>query len=84
MDKAGLFVDLLGGVMVAEKPLPPEGTRRNYTFGGGAGLEFKLFTDWSLLVGTEFHHMSNARGRNASDNPSQNEFLVWSGLGFRW
>ena len=81
---ASVFADLSGGYLIANESLPPVGTRTNYTFAFGPGVDVPLGGDVSLVLGGEFHHFSNARGSAASDNPSQNEFLLWAGLGFRW
>jgi hypothetical protein len=81
---AAFFGDVAGGLMVAEHGVPEAGTRKNYTFSFGPGVEIPTGLGPSLLLGCEFHHFSNARGRNASDNPSQNEYLPWAGVGFRW
>lgn len=84
MGKVGLFADLNGGWMVSERRFPPEGTRSNYTFSFGPGLEIPLRAGFSMLLGVELHHWSNARGRYATDNPAQNELFPWVGFGIPW
>lgn len=84
MGEVAAFVDLFGGYTRGQRRFPPEGSRANYTFGGGGGVEFPLGSGTSFLSGIEFHHFSNARGRYASDNPSQNELLFWAGVGIQW
>jgi hypothetical protein len=70
--------------MRTESEIPPGGTRGNFTFAAGPGAELPLGDGRSLLWGVEFHHMSNARGRQSARNPSQNEFLFWIGYGGTW
>jgi len=86
IEGAGVFFDFNGGWMGAEHSMPPEGTRANYTFSFGPGLDVPLGSGISLLGGCELHHWSNARGtgERAVDNPAQNEFFPWLGLGVRW
>ena len=78
------FGDFNGGYMRTQAQIPPGATRGNYTFSFGPGVEIPVSQDTSLLCGYEFHHMSNALGRASSRNPSQNESLLWVGLGIDW
>ncbi len=80
----GTFLDLFGGWTHGDRKIPPEGSKNNGTFGAGVGIDIPLGSGFSVLTGMEFHHFSNARGRYASDNPSQNELLFWGGVGVRW
>ena len=80
----GLFVDANGGAILTEHPMPPPGTKLNYTFSFGTGLEIPISSKGCLLGGMEFHHMSNARGRYAEDNPAQNQRFYWLGFGIKW
>ena len=84
IQKFGFFWELNGGYMYTENSVPPSGTPGNYTFSFGPGVEMPLSEDSSILLGAEFHHMSNARGRNTPINPSQNEILIWLGHSLKW
>jgi len=77
------FWDLDGGGLITTEKVPPESTSRNYTFDFGPGVEVPLDGGFSLLFGVQFHHLSNARGREDESNESQNEIrygieLAWS------
>lgn len=67
------FWDLDGGGLVTTEAIPPMSTSRNYTFDFGPGVEWSLDGAFSLLFGVQFHHLSNARGRESESNESQNE-----------
>jgi Lipid A 3-O-deacylase (PagL) len=83
-EDVGLFWDFMGGFMRTESQIPPGGTRGNFTFAFGPGIEMPLGDGDSVLLGVEFHHMSNALGRDSSRNPSQNEFLFWLSYTKTW
>lgn len=77
-----LFWDLHGGYQHATEPTPRGGTEWNFSFGFGPGVDIPLGNGCSLEVGTTYHHISNALGRQNDRNPSQNEARVW--LGVAW
>ncbi len=77
-----LFLDLTGGFQQATKNIPPGGTDWNFTFSFGPGLDVPVAKDCSLELGTTYHHISNALGRDNDRNPSQNEARLW--FGFSW
>lgn len=81
---AGLFWDWTGGFQHTAHYTPPGGTRDNFTFSFGPGLEVPLGGRWRAFASGEFHHMSNALGRESPRNPSMNELLVTVGLGWTW
>ncbi len=83
-EKAGLFLDLNGGGMWAQDPIPERGSEWNYTFAFGPGIEVPLSKNKSLLFGAEFHHLSNADGSYSRRNPSQNEILYWVSHSWKW
>lgn len=77
-----LFFDGGGGFQEANGEIPPGGTFWNFTFNFGAGLDFPVTDSTSVMFGVQYHHISNALGRQNDRNPSQNEARVW--LGFCW
>lgn len=83
-DTYAYFWDFFGGFQYAEAPVPRSGTPLEYTFGFGPGMEIKLGEKPRLLVGAQFHHQSNALGREADNNPSQNDLRVWIAFGWMW
>jgi len=77
-------MDVNGGVLYTEVPVPPLGTIYNWTFSFGPGVEFPLGDRLRLLAGGEYHHLSNAKGRSSPHNESQNELRLWVSLGIIW
>jgi hypothetical protein len=75
-----LFVDGTGGYQLATGQIPPGGTVWNFTFGFGLGLELPVGSSMSLLTAVDYHHISNALGRDNERNPSQNEARIWVGI----
>lgn len=84
IDNVGGFFDFTGGYRQADKRVPAEGTDGNFTFSFGPGFDYRVREGESVLLGLEFHHMSNGRGRDTPRNPSQNELLLWFGYGWSW
>jgi len=76
------FWDLDGGLLLTTERVPPNSTSRNYTFDFGPGMEVPLRGRLSLLMGFQFHHLSNALGRDSDRNESQNELRYWVGIGW--
>lgn len=79
-DTLPVFVDGTAGYQLANDQIPPGGTVWNFTFGFGGGLEVPLAAGTSMLAGLNYHHISNALGRDNDRNPSQNEARLWLGL----
>lgn len=77
-----VFLDATGGYQLANSQIPPGGTVWNFTFSFGGGLEFPLDRGTALLAAVDYHHISNALGRENDRNPSQNEARIW--LGIEW
>ena len=77
-----VFLDGSGGYQLANDQIPPGGTVWNFTFSFGAGIEVPIDRGVSLLTGVQYHHISNALGRESPRNPSQNEARLW--VGFAW
>lgn len=77
-----LFVSGTGGYQLANDQIPPGGTVWNFTFSFGAGVEIPVASGTSALVALDYHHISNALGRESARNPSQNEARFWIGVGW--
>jgi opacity protein-like surface antigen len=75
----GLFGDVLGGIQLSTRSIPEEGTHYNWSLALGPGCEYELRDSLWLQLGYRFRHISNGRGRVAS-NPSQNDHFIWVGL----
>ena len=83
-DKYSYFLELFGGAQWGETEIPRGATRHEYTFGFGPGMEVKISDKYRLLAGAQFHHQSNALGRTAENNPSQNDLRLWVAFGWMW
>lgn len=77
-----LFLDGTGGYQLATSQIPPGGTVWNFSFSFGCGFEFPVGESTSFVTGIDYHHISNALGRENDRNPSQNEARIW--VGFEW
>ncbi|MHC4952830.1 MAG: hypothetical protein ACYTGZ_02995 [Planctomycetota bacterium] len=82
--RAGFFWDLSGGFLLTNQRVPPNGTRGNFTFSFGPGVEVPLNDTYSVFAGIEYHHLSNAFGRDSNRNPSENRLRFWIAWGVRW
>lgn len=78
-DSLPLFWQGTGGFMQATDNIPPGGTEWNFTFSFGPGLELPIRDHEALVFGVDYHHTSNALGRDSERNPSQNEARLWAG-----
>ena len=76
------FWDLGGGYQQSTDPTPTGGTEWNFTFGFGPGVDIPIASQRSILIGSTYHHTSNALGHANLRNPSQNEMRLW--VGFAW
>ncbi|MCA8964432.1 MAG: hypothetical protein H6838_02170 [Planctomycetes bacterium] len=76
------FIDGNTGYQQATDAIPPGGTEWNFCFGFGPGYEIPLEDGMSLILAANYHHISNALGRQSPHNPSQNEARLW--IGFAW
>ena len=76
------LVDGTVGYLRTTRDVPPRGTQWNYTFSFGPGIDVPICHNTHMLIGSSYHHISNALGRQSQRNPSQNEVRLW--LGFEW
>ena len=62
------YITSSGGFMLLENPFPDErGTRFNFTFGAGTGIEIFVRPDFSISLGYRYYHLSN--GESGQINP---------------
>jgi len=80
----GFLMDANCGYLWAQSPIPTGGTRSNFSYGVGPGLEVPLSKGFSVLGGFQFHHISNGKGLDSPANPSQNELRMWFALTRKW
>ena len=84
IDKTSFFWDWTAGYLHTSKKMPPNSTDWNFTFGFGPGVEIPLGGKWKLLSTLQYHHLSNAKGRETVENESQNEARFTIGFGMDW
>lgn len=63
-----LFAEVGPGISWSDVTVPPRGTKFNYLFEGGGGVQWRLGTNSHFVLGATFLHISNngreGRGRN--------------------
>jgi hypothetical protein len=74
-----VFVDGTLGYLYATDRIPEGGTAWNLSFGFGGGIELPLDDCTSLMLGGQYHHISNGKGSGDS-NPTENEGRFWIGV----
>ena len=79
-----LSLDVFGGFMIASRSVPEAGTPYNFLLGFGPTIEIPLGDNATLLIGYQFRHVSNGRGRSEPDNPTQNDHRAVVGIAIKW
>lgn len=75
------FVGASGGFLYFNKRTPNYvGTRFNFTYEAGGGLEFRMKNQRSLTAGYKYYHVSN--GYRGIDNPGYDNNLFYIGYTF--
>jgi len=77
------YLEGLGGLALARRRIPPDGTKGNFTADLGLGVEYPLDDRRSLVAGYRISHLSNGRG-NVSTNPGQDDHELYVGFAWRW
>lgn len=75
-----LYADAGAGLMLTTADVPPEGSSFDFTPQLGFGMSFHVESDRRLLLGTRWHHVSNAN--TFEDNPGTDSVLVYAMLAF--
>lgn len=82
--KLSCGLDVTGGGSLASRNVPPGGTSTNWIWGFGPMFEYPLSEKADLLFGYQWRHLSNGKGGDNPDNPTQNGHRFWIGVGFDW
>ena len=82
MGKASVFLEAGIGVLEATEPVPSKhhGTHFNFTPQGGAGVEYALTEDLSLVAGFRYMHISNANSSGSDHNNGMETFNGYAGV----
>ena len=79
-----LGFDVTGGGSLATSDIPPGGTSTNWIWGFGPIFEYPIDDKTDLLFGYQWRHLSNGKGGDNPDNPTQNGHRFWVGVAFDW
>lgn len=75
----GIFADLHGGLLYAAHSVPEGGANLNFTQETGIGFEYRITPRVSWVGGYRLRHLSDGY-LFASDNPSQNDQQIFTGI----
>lgn len=81
-EKWTLFADVGISVLGTTDAVPPNGTEFNFMPRAGFGFTHEIANDVRFIGGVRWHHISNARTRGDSRNPSRDAPLFYAGLVF--
>ncbi|MBL0869638.1 MAG: acyloxyacyl hydrolase [Phycisphaerales bacterium] len=76
------FGELGIGVLVASRQVPAGGTNVDFMPRAGAGLTWEVAEGVRLVGGVRWHHISNARIKGDSRNPSRDGLMGYVGVSF--
>jgi len=65
-----------GGIVFNDLGLPSQGTRLNYSYQGGTGLQYLLRPNLALTAEYRYHHVSNAGTAEPNEPLNASKFLV--------
>lgn len=65
-----------GGIVFNDLGLPTQGTRLNYSYQGGTGLQYLLRPKLALMAEYRYHHVSNAGTAEPNEPLNSSKFLL--------
>jgi opacity protein-like surface antigen len=65
-----------GGILFVDLGLPSMGSRMDFSYQGGTGLQYFLRPDLALLAEYRYHHISNAGTASPNEPLNSSKFLV--------
>ena len=80
MDRLAPYVFAGGGILYVDLGLPTMGSRLDFSYQGGIGLQYFIRQDIALMAEYRYHHISNAG--TASPNEPLNSSKVLIGMSF--
>lgn len=75
LDTVAPYVFAGGGILYNDLGLPTQGTRLNYSYQGGTGLQYFVRPDLALGVEYRYHHVSNAGTAEPNEPLNSSKFL---------
>ncbi len=80
LDNWAPYVFAGGGILYVDLGLPTMGSRLNFSYQGGAGVQYFIAPDTALSLEYRYHHISNAG--TASPNEPLNSSKILLGVAF--
>ena len=65
-----------GGVLYVDLGLPTMGTRLNFSYQGGTGIQYFIHKDLALMAEYRYHHISNAGTSHPNEPLNSSKFLI--------
>lgn len=65
-----------GGVLFVDLGLPSMGSRLDFSYQGGSGLQYRIRKDLALVAEYRYHHISNADTASPNEPLNSSKFLL--------
>ena len=75
-DKLYPYVFAGGGVLFVDLGLPTMGSRLDFSYGGGNGIQYMLRKDLAVSAEYRYHHISNAGTAEPNEPLNSSKFLI--------
>ena len=72
-----------GGIVFNDLGLPTQGTRLNFSYQGGTGLQYLLRPGLALMAEYRYHHVSNAGTAEPNEPLNASKFLLGISVFFK-
>ncbi len=79
-DKWSIYLEGGAGVLQSGQSFPAHGTHFNFTPQAGVGVTFEVLENARLMLGSRWHHVSNADIFSNSRNPGYDGLMFYGGL----
>jgi len=76
LDRFAPYVFAGGGILFVDTGLPTMGTKLDYSYQGGTGLQFFIRPDTALMAEYRYHHISNAGTATPNEPLNSSKFLI--------
>jgi lipid A 3-O-deacylase len=76
MERTAPYVFAGGGVLYVDLGLPTMGSRLNFSYQGGTGVQYFIRKDLALTAEYRYHHISNAGTATPNEPLNSSKFLI--------
>jgi lipid A 3-O-deacylase len=76
MERTAPYVFAGGGVLYVDLGLPTMGSRLNFSYQGGTGVQYFIRKDLALMAEYRYHHVSNAGTATPNEPLNSSKFLI--------